>query len=397
MTRKQFLNDLYRRLGTLPREEAEQHLTYYAEMLADRMEEGMTEDEAVAAMEDVDTIARRILEDAGINQERGFEQPLGTKQVDKPRKRWVRPLVIALIAALVLAALILAVPVILFTINVVDSAEGVAQFQEGVTINVENGEILSVTSKPNREEPTDSIGSNIVDTMDGTYTVVGDGIRNIRIEWVNGAVLIEVGEGSDIAFAESSSGELRDAEKLTYTLRDGELTIKFAQQGLKTFSKTKYLTVQLPAGLTCNELEVDTVSAAVEIRDVTAVELDLETTSGDVLANGSFGKVYAESISGEMTLAGRIASIEVESTSGNVTVEEEGTLAKLEVETVSGDVELSLPAAAAFDLHYETASGDLDSEGFGMQQSSGDSYSVGGGGNRFEVETVSGDLTLKSK
>ena len=50
MTRREFLNELYRRLGKMSREEAEQYLTYYAEMLADRMEEGMTEEEAVASM-----------------------------------------------------------------------------------------------------------------------------------------------------------------------------------------------------------------------------------------------------------------------------------------------------------------------------------------------------------
>ena len=60
MTRREFLNELYRRLGKMSREEAEQYLTYYAEMLADRMEEGMTEEEAVASMEDVETIAARI-------------------------------------------------------------------------------------------------------------------------------------------------------------------------------------------------------------------------------------------------------------------------------------------------------------------------------------------------
>ena len=63
MTRAQFLNDLYHYLRPLGQEQAEQHLTYYAEMLADRMEEGMSEEEAVAGMEDVETIARRILED----------------------------------------------------------------------------------------------------------------------------------------------------------------------------------------------------------------------------------------------------------------------------------------------------------------------------------------------
>ena len=65
MTRAQFLNDLYHRLEGLTQEQAEQHLTYYAEMLADRMEEGMSEEQAVESMEDVETIARRILEEEG--------------------------------------------------------------------------------------------------------------------------------------------------------------------------------------------------------------------------------------------------------------------------------------------------------------------------------------------
>ena len=68
MTRARFLNDLYRLLAGngMKGEQAEQHLTYYAEMLADRMEEGMAEEQAVASMENVDTIARRILEEEGL-------------------------------------------------------------------------------------------------------------------------------------------------------------------------------------------------------------------------------------------------------------------------------------------------------------------------------------------
>ena len=77
MTRVQYLNELYRRLGGMSREQAEQHLTYYAEMLADRMEEGMTEEEAVASMEDVDTIAQRILQEEGVKEENGTaEEPV---------------------------------------------------------------------------------------------------------------------------------------------------------------------------------------------------------------------------------------------------------------------------------------------------------------------------------
>ena len=76
MTRKQFLNDLYHHLYGLTQDQAEQHLTYYAEMLADRMEEGMSEEDAVAGMEDVETIARRIMEEEGLPYTPPEERPV---------------------------------------------------------------------------------------------------------------------------------------------------------------------------------------------------------------------------------------------------------------------------------------------------------------------------------
>lgn len=85
MTRVQFLNELYRRLGSLRQEQAEQYLTYYAEMLADRMEEGMTEEEAVASMEDIGTIARRILQDEGVSwHPPRYPDPPGTQNAYHP-------------------------------------------------------------------------------------------------------------------------------------------------------------------------------------------------------------------------------------------------------------------------------------------------------------------------
>ena len=88
MTRREFLNELYRRLGKMSREEAEQYLTYYAEMLADRMEEGMTEEEAVASMEDVETIAARIrqerAEEGNANAKESAPRPLTRTRIIAP-------------------------------------------------------------------------------------------------------------------------------------------------------------------------------------------------------------------------------------------------------------------------------------------------------------------------
>lgn len=51
MTKEQFLRQLRQRLAGLPEEDLRKQLQYYSEMIDDRMEDGMTEDEAVAGIE----------------------------------------------------------------------------------------------------------------------------------------------------------------------------------------------------------------------------------------------------------------------------------------------------------------------------------------------------------
>jgi len=64
MTKYKFLFTLRDRLSALPEEEVEEHLRFYAEMIEDRMEEGLSEDEAVAAVGRAEEIAAQILADA---------------------------------------------------------------------------------------------------------------------------------------------------------------------------------------------------------------------------------------------------------------------------------------------------------------------------------------------
>lgn len=61
MTKLAFLMALNEKLSRLPREEAEERLRFYSEMIEDRMEEGLAEEDAVAAVGSVDEIAAQIL------------------------------------------------------------------------------------------------------------------------------------------------------------------------------------------------------------------------------------------------------------------------------------------------------------------------------------------------
>lgn len=61
MTKNEFLSSLGTRIQALPKEEFDRTIAYYEEIIEDRVEEGMTEEEAVASMESLDTIVHRIM------------------------------------------------------------------------------------------------------------------------------------------------------------------------------------------------------------------------------------------------------------------------------------------------------------------------------------------------
>lgn len=61
MTKIEFLHELDQKLLGLAENEIEERLVFYSEMIEDRMEEGLTEEEAVAAVGDIDEIAKSIM------------------------------------------------------------------------------------------------------------------------------------------------------------------------------------------------------------------------------------------------------------------------------------------------------------------------------------------------
>lgn len=63
MNKIQFLMLLHDRLSGLPREDIEERLNFYGEMIDDRVEEGLSEEEAVADVGNVDQIVDQILQE----------------------------------------------------------------------------------------------------------------------------------------------------------------------------------------------------------------------------------------------------------------------------------------------------------------------------------------------
>ena len=63
MTKTDFILELSERLSPLPWEEIEDRLNFYIEMIEDRMEDGLSEEEAVASVGTIDEIVSQIVSD----------------------------------------------------------------------------------------------------------------------------------------------------------------------------------------------------------------------------------------------------------------------------------------------------------------------------------------------
>ena len=61
MNKQEFLSELWERLAGLPRDDIGRSLDYYSEMIDDRMEEGLTEEDAVRAIGPIDEVVAQIL------------------------------------------------------------------------------------------------------------------------------------------------------------------------------------------------------------------------------------------------------------------------------------------------------------------------------------------------
>ncbi len=68
MDKKIFLSELRRALSGLPKNDIEERLTFYSEMIDDYMEEGLTEAEAVSRIGAVDDIVLQIIDDTPISK-----------------------------------------------------------------------------------------------------------------------------------------------------------------------------------------------------------------------------------------------------------------------------------------------------------------------------------------
>ena len=94
MTKQEFIKELREKLSDLPKSELEDRLGFYIEMIEDGIEEGKTEEEAVAEIGGAEIVCARIREElsgAECNDEEKFETVAESKELAQSNEIAVLP------------------------------------------------------------------------------------------------------------------------------------------------------------------------------------------------------------------------------------------------------------------------------------------------------------------
>lgn len=165
-------------------------------------------------------------------------------------------------------------------------------------------------------------------------------------------------------------------EKLNVEGDNNALHIEVKYPSRSNRSEPTILILQVP--LRAN-LEIDTVSADIDVSGMASRELSLTSVSGDITANGAprrakvetvsgdarltfnSGDVDVTTVSGDLVLNGRLnGEVAVETVAGDIHVDTRGEqLKNFRAGTVSGDVQVRMGLAADGVVKMESVSGDL--------------------------------------
>ena len=174
-------------------------------------------------------------------------------------------------------------------------------------------------------------------------------------------------------------------------------------------------------GVAPGELGIDTVSGRVVVA-AAPDHADITTVSGDVQATLNSSDVKVETVSGDASLSGRLkGQVHGETVSGRLSIDSAGQAVRrlsaatvsgettlkvglvdggeVRAETVSGDIRLRVPKTLSARVSAKSFSGDLKAPGAKVQKEEfglGSSFEqrYGSGAGEIHLETFSGDATV---
>lgn len=223
---------------------------------------------------------------------------------------------------------------------------------------------LSATSRAatpiDQTRPLDSTGRVDISNLKGRIRVRAWDRAEVKISGT-------LGDGVEKLLVEGDSHHL--VVKVQYPNNNG-------WGGRKSGTTDLQLNVPLRA-----ELEIDSVSANVDVSGVAASKLSIETVSGDVSVAAAPKELDVESVSGDLRLTVNSGHVQAQTVSGNIVLR--GRMnGEISTETVSGDIDVAVNGESVRDLSASTVSGNAELRTALAPE------------GEIKLESVSGDLLL---
>lgn len=260
-------------------------------------------------------------------------------------------------------------------------------------------------------------------------------IDSIDIDYISGDVKL-LTENTDTVTIKETARIALDSDRQVHTWVEGStLHVRYcaADKRLDLNNLNKQLEITVPKDVTYSEVNINLSSGDLNAGSIKAKSVDLDATSGNLLIDCEAETITINASSGnvDLTQSGKSEDISLDATSGNLnirmeeaknlvlnttsgdmTVEAEKlenldadsssgnktfTLAKVpeavKVNATSGDVVFYLPADADFSAVINTTSGNVRSDI--PYTSNGDNYTFGQGTNSMDIDSTSGNITIK--
>lgn len=149
------------------------------------------------------------------------------------------------------------------------------------------------------------------------------------------------------------------------------------------------------------DLEVNTVSGDINLSKIEAKDIKLVTVSGDINSKGMAGSdLDVSSVSGGVYLSNMaVDGIEIGSVSGEIILNIKTLKDNILIDSVSGDVVLTFDDELSAELDLASISGDIDCDYSMMdvkiKKNRALKATIGRGKYQIDVDTISGDITIK--
>lgn len=215
------------------------------------------------------------------------------------------------------------------------------------------------------------------------------GSREVEVRKINDRFEISVGEDID-----ALTVEIPKQAEVSVRTRSGDVTVRGVAGQVFVGSTAGDITI---AGKP-RVVEVETVAGDVQVEHATE-RLEVRTVSGDVEVKSAHGKIVMKVTSGDVRVGdGRGTDVQIATMSGDIRYS--GFFAGQSdhvLRTHQGDVELALDAKKPISLHAVTMSGEVQSKLATSDAPDSARVEIGSGGPKVQVQTMSGDVRVRSR